>query len=68
MSYDKYWLSVAIGKEEPDSNDPFTKTEGGAAAGAPDRDDWIIDCRSPQLIYQRVCRAIEALRVMLAEQ
>jgi hypothetical protein len=49
-------------------NDVLKKVDGCAVKGAPDKDDWIVDCMYQQLIYQRVSRAIHALRVLPGEQ
>jgi hypothetical protein len=48
-------------------NDILRKVDGCAASGAPDNDDWIVDCKYQEIVYQRVTRAIEALQVMLGE-
>ena len=49
-------------------NDILKKVDGCAVSGAPDSDDWIVDCTYQAIAYQRVTRAIEALRVILGEQ
>lgn len=35
--------------------------DGCASTGAPDQDDWIIDCQHQTLVYQRVIRALAGL-------
>lgn len=43
-------------------NDILPKTDGCAVSGAPDKNDWIVRCESQATVYQRIVRAIEALR------
>jgi hypothetical protein len=47
-------------------NDVLKKVDGCAAKGAPDKDDWIVDCTYQEIVYQRVSRAIEALKTILS--
>ncbi len=42
-------------------DDILSKVDGCAATGAPDPDDWIVDCQHQALAYQRVIRAIAGL-------
>jgi hypothetical protein len=49
-------------------NDVLRKVDGWAVKGAPDKDDWVVDCTYQQVLYQRVNRAMSALRMFLGKQ
>ena len=46
-------------------NDILKKTDGCAAAGAPDRNDWIMSCAKQAPVYDAIRRAIEQLRPLV---
>ncbi len=46
-------------------NDILKKTDGCAAAGAPDRNDWIMRCAKQAPVYDAIRRAIEQLRPLV---
>ena len=46
-------------------NDILTKTNGCAESGAPDGNDWIIDCDAQSQIYSLVMEAIELMRILV---
>ena len=46
-------------------NDILKKTDGCAAAGAPDRNDWIMRCAEQAPVYDAIRRAIEQLRPLV---
>ena len=46
-------------------NDILTKTDGCAAAGAPDKSDWIRDCASQRKVYPHLLDAIAQVKSLL---
>lgn len=46
-------------------NDILKKTDGCAAAAAPDRNDWILRCAEQAPVYDAIRRAIEQLRLLV---
>ncbi len=46
-------------------NDVLGKTDGCVNAGAPDKNDWILNGTSQGLVYPKVLDAISALSVLL---
>jgi hypothetical protein len=43
-------------------NDILSKTDGCALLGAPDKNDWIKDCATQQMVYPAVVQTIELLQ------
>ena len=46
-------------------NDILGKTDGCAATGSPDRNDWIRDCEAQGQVYPLILQAIELLRGLI---
>ena len=46
-------------------NDILVKTDGCAQSGAPDRNDWIIDCDAQNQVYSLLMEAIEQMRILI---
>jgi hypothetical protein len=46
-------------------NDILQKTDACATTGAPDKNDWIINCAAQQQVYPLIIRVIQLLRVLM---
>jgi hypothetical protein len=47
-------------------NDILLKTDGCAATGAPDRDDWINNCPDQNQLYPEIQQLIQTVQLLLA--
>lgn len=58
---DRHQYGDAIAKLQ---NDVLQKTDGCAMTGAPDKNDWILDCATHGQLYPLLVQAIQMLRGM----
>ena len=46
-------------------NDVLGKTDGYANAGAPDKNNWIVNCTSQGLVYPKILEAIPVVSLLM---